>query len=99
MMASVDEIISTLETEFLTLDDKAKTVMRWGKAAGESADPLNWRKIYRAIDEDIVGINILDDENADSLLHYAAGGEGKVTESGIERGRAAIEPMKELIKR
>ena len=38
MMASVDEIISTLETEFLTLDDKAKTVMRWGKAAGESAD-------------------------------------------------------------
>ena len=34
-----------------------------------------------------------------SLLHYAAGGEGKVTESGIERGRAAIEPMKELIKR
>ncbi len=99
MMASVDEIISTLETEFLTLDNKAKTVMRWGKAAGESADPLNWRKIYRAIDEDIVGINILDDENADSLLHYAAGGEGKVTESGIERGRAALEPMKELIKR
>ena len=99
MMASVDEIISTLETEFLTLDDKAKTVMRWGKAAGESADPLSWRKIYRAIDEDIVGVNILDDENADSLLHYAAGGEGKVTESGIERGRAAIKPMKELIKR
>ena len=45
---NVDEIISTLETEFLTLDDKAKTVMRWGKAAGGSQS-LNWRKIYRAI--------------------------------------------------
>ena len=99
MMASVDEIIHALETAFSAMDDQAKTVMRWGKAAADSEDPLNWRKIYRAIDEDVVGVNILDDENADSLLHYAAGGEGKVTETGIERGKAAIEPMKELIKR
>ena len=33
MMASVDEIIHALETAFSAMDDQAKTVMRWGKAA------------------------------------------------------------------
>ncbi|MBH68408.1 MAG: hypothetical protein CMM58_08650 [Rhodospirillaceae bacterium] len=99
MMASVDEIVTALEVTFKGLDDHGQTIMRWGKAAAESDDPLNWQRIYRAIDEDVVGINILDDENADSLLHYAAGGEGKVTESGIERGIPDIKPMQELIKR
>jgi gamma-glutamylcyclotransferase (GGCT)/AIG2-like uncharacterized protein YtfP/glutaredoxin-related protein/3-polyprenyl-4-hydroxybenzoate decarboxylase len=99
MMATVDEIMDALDNAFEGLDDHAQTIMRWGKAAAASRDPLEWQRIYRAIDEGVVGINILDDENADSLLHYAAGGEGEVTESCIERGTAAIEPMLELIKR
>ncbi len=47
----------------------ARFVMR---AVAAADDPLEWRRIYRAIDENAVGINILDDENGDSLLHYAA---------------------------
>ena len=35
MMASVDEIIDALETAFSAMDDQAKTVMRWGKAAAD----------------------------------------------------------------
>ena len=99
MMATVDEIMSALDEAFSGLDDHAQTIMKWGKAAAASDDPLEWKRIYRAIDEGVVGINILDNENADSLLHYAAGGEGEVTESGIERGIPDIEPMRELIKR
>ena len=99
MMATVDEIMVSLDDAFAGLDDNAQTIMNWGKAAAASDDPLEWRRIYRAIDEGVVGINVLDNENADSLLHYAAGGEGEASESGIERGIPDIEPMRELIKR
>ena len=99
MMATLDEIMAALDQAFEGLDDHAQTIMRWGRAAAAANDPLEWRRIYRAIDEVVVGINILDDENGDSLLHYASGGEGQVTESGIERGVPDIEPMHELIKR
>jgi phosphopantothenoylcysteine synthetase/decarboxylase/gamma-glutamylcyclotransferase (GGCT)/AIG2-like uncharacterized protein YtfP/glutaredoxin-related protein len=99
MMATSDEIMGALEHAFKSLDDPAQTVMRWGRAASASGDHREWGRIYRAIDEGVVGINIIEDENGDSLLHFASGGSGELDESGIEKGKPDLPAMRELLKR
>lgn len=73
--------------------------MRWGVHAAAADDHREWQRIYRSIDEDVVGINIRSDETGDTLLHYAAGGEGEALEGGIQKGIPDIEAAKELIAR
>ena len=99
MMATVDEIMSALNDAFEGINDQARTVMKWGRHAAAADNYKEWGRIYRSIDEDVVGINIIDDENGDSLLHYASGGEGEINEAGIEKGVPDIKPMRELIAR
>jgi gamma-glutamylcyclotransferase (GGCT)/AIG2-like uncharacterized protein YtfP/glutaredoxin-related protein/3-polyprenyl-4-hydroxybenzoate decarboxylase len=99
MMATPDDILAALDVAFGDLDNQAQRIMKWGKEAAAADDYREWRRIYRAIDEGVVGVNIVDNEFADSLLHYAAGGEGKMRADGIEKGVPDIEAIHELISR
>jgi gamma-glutamylcyclotransferase (GGCT)/AIG2-like uncharacterized protein YtfP/glutaredoxin-related protein/3-polyprenyl-4-hydroxybenzoate decarboxylase len=99
MMATPDEILAALDVAFGDLDNQAQRIMKWGKEAAAADDYREWGRIYRAIDEGVVGVNIVDNDFADSLLHYAAGGEGKMRAGGIEKGVPDIEAINELISR
>lgn len=105
MMATIDQIADSVLNVIRDLDDPDLVTMRWGKQAAASDDPDEWKKIYRKIDEHdehgnkIVDINVSDKNTGDTLLHYAAGGEGAMHESGIDKGMPDLEAAKELIKR
>lgn len=99
MMATPDEIIAALDVAFGDLDNQAQRIMKWGREAAAADDYREWGRIYRAIDEGVVGVNIVDNASADSLLHYAAGGEGRMRADGIEKGVPDIEAINELISR
>ncbi len=99
MMASVDEIAGAVKGALGDLDNHAARVMRWGAQAAAADDHREWLRIFRCIDEDVVGVNVCSDETGDTLLHYAAGGEGEMLEHGIERGVPDIEAAQDLVAR
>ena len=99
MMATVDEICGTVLDALDDLENQEARVMKWGAQAAAADDHREWARIFRTIDEDVVGINVCSDSTGDTLLHYAAGGEGKMMESGIERGVPDIEAAQDLIRR
>ncbi len=99
MMATPDQIMEALGEAFEELDDQKYRVCKWAQEAAAADDINEWRRVFRAIDEGIVGVNIVDETHGDSLLHYAAGGEGELSESGIDLGKPDYEAARKLIDR
>lgn len=96
-MAKPDEILVALQVEMEQLDHQDHRVIRWAKEASGARNPRLWASIFRAIREDVVGVNIIDEETGDSLLHYAAGGAGELLGSGMQRGLHDVEAARTLI--
>ena len=82
-METPDEIMLLLTDIFMEQSDMAQSVIRWAHAT--ASDVEVWAEIYKAIDDGDVSVNFTD-ENGDSLLHFACGGVGRLTETGIDRG-------------
>lgn len=96
-MARPDDILAALDVAFEDLDHQDHRVVRWAQEAALSEDPSLWDRIFRTIREDVVGVNIIDEETGDGLLHYAAGGAGEVHGTGRKRGVAHLSAARELI--
>ncbi|TMV05631.1 hypothetical protein FGK63_16440 [Ruegeria sediminis] len=99
MMATPDQIMVALEEAFDELDDQEHRIIKWAKEAAASDEYSQWKRVFRAIDEEVVGINIIDDHTGDTLLHYAAGGEGEMNENGLDLGLPDLEAARDLIDR
>lgn len=99
MMALPDQIMMALDQAFEQLDDQDSRVIAWARDAAASDEYAQWRRIFRSIDEGVVGINVIDELTGDTMLHFAAGGEGEMTESGITRGVPDLEVARDLIAR
>ncbi|MGV6802571.1 MAG: flavoprotein [Ruegeria sp.] len=99
MMATPDQIIEVLEEAFEDLENHEHNICKWAQEAAASDDFKQWEPVFRAIDSGVAGIDIVDDHNGDTLLHYAAGGEGELTENGQDLGKPDVEAAKELIAR
>lgn len=99
MMATPDQIMEALGEAFEELDDQKYRVCKWAREAAAADDINEWKRVFRAIDEGVVGINIVDEAHGDSLLHYAAGGEGELNEGGHDLGKPDYEAAQDLIDR
>ncbi|NOD99195.1 hypothetical protein GS610_18480 [Ruegeria sp. HKCCD6228] len=99
MMATPDQIMEALADAFEELDDQKYRVCKWAREAAAADDINEWKRVFRAIDEGVVGVNIVDEAHGDSLLHYAAGGEGELGESGHDLGKPDYEAAQDLIDR
>ena len=99
MMATPDEILVALDHAFEQLDDQDSRVIAWARDAAASDEYAQWRRVFRPIDEGVVGIDVIDEVTGDTLLHFAAGGEGEMTENGIARGVPDLEVARDLIAR
>ncbi|WP_170356957.1 flavoprotein [Ruegeria arenilitoris] len=99
MMATPDQIMEVLEEAFEELENHEHNICKWAQDAAASDDFAQWEPVFQAIDEGVAGIDIVDDHNGDTLLHYAAGGEGELTENGQDLGKPDIEAAKALIAR
>jgi 3-polyprenyl-4-hydroxybenzoate decarboxylase/gamma-glutamylcyclotransferase (GGCT)/AIG2-like uncharacterized protein YtfP len=97
-MATPDEILAALAVAFEDLDHQDHRVIRWAQEATLSAEPRLWDRIFRTIGEGVVGVNIVDEDSGDSLLHYAAGGGGEVHGTGRKHGAANPEAARKLIE-
>ncbi len=97
-MATPDEIIDALDVAFDDLDHQDHRVIKWAQETTLSDDGSLWNRIYRTINEDVVGVNILDEETGDSLLHYAAGGAGETSGHGTARGIPDVAAARKLIE-
>ena len=97
MMASPEDILAALDVAFDDLEHQDHRVIKWAKETTTSDDTRLWKRIFRTINEDSVGVNIVDHETGDSLLHYAAGGAGEASEWGVEKGIPDVKAAKELI--
>lgn len=99
MMATPDQIMMALEEAFNDLDDQEQRIIDWAREAAASDEYRQWKRVFRAIDEGVVGIDVIDDLTGDTLLHFAAGGEGEMTENGFSRGVPDLEAARDLIER
>ncbi|MCA0873989.1 gamma-glutamylcyclotransferase [Seohaeicola saemankumensis] len=99
MMATPDQIMLALEEAFEELDDQEHRIIKWAQEAAASDDYTQWKRVFRAIDENVVGIDIIDEHTGDTLLHYAAGGEGEMNENGLDLGLPDLQAAKDLIAR
>ena len=99
MMATPDQIMEVLEEAFEELENHEHNICKWAQEAAASDDFKQWDPVFRAIDKGVAGIDIVDDHNGDTLLHYAAGGEGELGESGQDLGKPDVEAAKALIAR
>ena len=99
MMATPDQIMVALDEAFEELDDQEHRIIKWAQEAAASDDYTQWKRVFRAIDENVVGIDIIDEHTGDTLLHYAAGGEGELTENGLDLGLPDLQAARDLIAR
>lgn len=99
MMATPDQIMEVLEEAFEELEDHEHNICKWAQDAAASDDFKQWEPVLKAIDNGVAGVDIVDDSDGDTLLHYAAGGEGEMTENGQDLGKPDIEAAKALIAR
>ncbi|MEW2919410.1 flavoprotein [Ruegeria sp. ANG10] len=99
MMATPDQIMEVLDEAFEELADQEHNICKWAQEAAASDDFAQWDRVFRAIDNGMAGIDIVDDQNGDTLLHYAAGGEGEMNESGLNLGKPDLEAAQALINR
>nr|WP_255733393.1 flavoprotein [Ruegeria sp. Ofav3-42] len=99
MMATPDQIMDVLDEAFEELADQEHNICKWAQEAAASDEFAQWSRVFDAIDNGMAGIDIVDDQNGDTLLHYAAGGEGEVHENGKNHGKPDLAAANELIKR
>lgn len=99
MMATPDQIMEVLDEAFEELADQEHNICKWAQEAAASDDFAQWDRVFQAIDNGMAGIDIVDDQNGDTLLHYAAGGEGEMNESGLDLGKPDLEAAQALINR
>nr|WP_302479289.1 flavoprotein [Ruegeria arenilitoris] len=99
MMATPDQIIEVLDEAFEELADQEHNICKWAQEAAASDSFTQWERVFQAIDNGMAGIDIVDDNNGDTLLHYAAGGEGEMKESGVDQGKPDLEAAQALIDR
>lgn len=99
MMATPDQITEVLDEAFEELADQEHNICKWAQEAAASDEFAQWGRVFQAIDTGMAGIDIVDDSNGDTLLHYAAGGEGEMNESGMNLGKPDLEAAQALIDR
>ncbi len=99
MMATPDQIMEVLDEAFEELADQEHNICKWAQEAAASDEFAQWDRVFQAIDNGMAGIDIVDDSNGDTLLHYAAGGEGEMNESGVDLGKPDLEAAQALIDR
>ncbi|WP_109311317.1 flavoprotein [Ruegeria sp. AU67] len=99
MMATPDQIMEVLDEAFEELADQEHNICKWAQEAAASDEFAQWRRVFDAIENGMAGIDIVDEHNGDTLLHYAAGGEGELHENGKGLGKPDIEAAQELIRR
>ncbi|WP_170379364.1 flavoprotein [Ruegeria atlantica] len=99
MMATPDQIMEVLDEAFEELADQEHNICKWAQEAAASDEFAQWGRVFQAIDNGMAGIDIVDDSNGDTLLHYAAGGEGEMNESGMDLGKPDLEAAQALIDR
>ncbi len=99
MMATPDQIMEVLDEAFEELADQEHNICKWAQEAAASDEFAQWTRVFDAIDKGMAGIDIVDDSNGDTLLHYAAGGEGELHENGQDLGKPDLEAAQELIDR
>lgn len=103
MMALPDQIMDVLEEALEELEDHEHNICRWAQEAAASDTFDKWKPVFDALDNGVAGVDIVDDQNGDTLLHYAAGGEGELNENDEEGcnilGKPDHQAAKELIKR
>lgn len=97
-MATPGEIVTALNIAFDDLDHQPDRVIKWATEASMSNDPLLWKRIFRMIRENVVGVNVLDHETKDTLLHFACGGPGETLGTGTTHGIEHVAAVKELLK-
>ena len=97
-MATPAEIVTALNIAFDDLDHQPDRVIKWATEASMSNDPLLWERIFRMIRENVVGVNVLDHETKDTLLHFACGGPGETLGTGTTHGIEHVAAVKELLK-
>lgn len=96
-MATPDEIVDALDVAFDDLDHQDHRVIKWAQEASRQTDGTLWPRIFRTISDQVVGVNIIDEETGDSLLHYAAGGAGETSGQGTQQGFHDVEVARKLI--
>lgn len=103
MMALPDQIMKVLDEALEELDDQEHNICRWAQEAAASDDFSKWNRVFEALDNGVAGVDIVDDQNGDTLLHYAAGGEGELNENDEDGknilGKPDFKAAEELIKR
>jgi glutaredoxin-related protein/3-polyprenyl-4-hydroxybenzoate decarboxylase len=99
MMALPEQIVAAVAQSLADEDDPVSWVIRWGRQAAAADDNAEWARIYRMIDEGVVEAGVRAKDTGDTLLHFAAGGEGKFNEEGHARGVPDLEAAKQLIRR
>ncbi|WP_170575417.1 flavoprotein [Ruegeria atlantica] len=99
MMATPDQIMEVLDEAFEELADQEHNICKWAQEAAASDEFAQWSRVFQAIDNGMAGIDIVDDSNGDTLLHYAAGGEGELHENGQDLGKPDLEAAQALIDR
>ena len=72
-------------------------VIKWAQETARQNDGTLWPRIFRTIEEQVVGVNIIDEESGDSLLHYAAGGAGETSGHGTAQGQNDLNAARKLI--
>ena len=98
MMALPDEIVNTLH-ELVGSQENSLRAFEWASAAAESGDFAKWKQVLTALDEETVEIGAREGASGDTLLHFASGGEGRLLDHHIERGKPSVEAARELLKR
>jgi len=97
-MATPEEILAALDVAFDDLDHQEHRVIKWAQEAARQNDGGLWPRIFRTIEEQVVGVNIIDEESGDSLLHYAAGGAGETSGHGTAQGKTDLNAARKLIE-
>ncbi len=97
-MATPSEIVTALNIALDDLDHQPDRIIKWAKEASMSRDHLLWDRIFRMIREDVVGVNVLDHETKDTLLHFACGGPGETLGTGTTHGIEHVAAVEELLK-
>lgn len=99
MMSTPDQIMMALETAFEELDNQEQRIILSAREAAASDEYSQWKRVFRSVDEGVVGIDVIDEFTGDTLLHFAAGGEGEMTENGVAPGVPDLEAARNLIAR
>ena len=99
-MEFVDRIVERINQEEDALLSGTQWFMRRGKVAATEDNMDLWKLVIRAIDDGHVPIESIAEENGDTLLHFAAGGENNITPGGkVDLGIPDFEAMKMLLDR